>query len=84
MRMPGGDQMKMVHGRQPDTRIPGGDQMMMVHGQVAAHEDTWRRSDDDGRAYTGRQPDMRIPGGDQMMMVHRQDYYQDLYYSYNN
>ena len=29
-------------------RIPGGDQMMMVHGQAARHEDTWRRSDDDG------------------------------------
>ena len=43
--------------------------MMMVHGQAARHEDTWRRSDDDG---TGRQPDMRIPGGDQMMMVHGQ------------
>ena len=22
--------------------------MMMVHGQAAGHEDTWRRSDDDG------------------------------------
>ena len=22
--------------------------MMMVHGQAARHEDTWRRSDDDG------------------------------------
>ena len=29
-------------------RIPGGDQMMMVHRQAARHEDTWRRSDDDG------------------------------------
>ena len=29
-------------------RISGGDQMMMVHGQAARHEDTWRRSDDDG------------------------------------
>ena len=39
--------MMMVH-RQPDMRIHGGDQMMMVHGQAARHEDTWRRSDDDG------------------------------------
>ena len=22
--------------------------MMMVHGQAARHEDTWRRSDEDG------------------------------------
>ena len=29
-------------------RISEGDQMMIVHGQAAGHEDTWRRSDDDG------------------------------------
>ena len=41
---------------------------MMVHGQAARHEDTWRRSDDDGTQAAGP----RIPGGDQMMMVHGQ------------
>ena len=43
--------------------------MMMVHRQAVRHEDTWRRSDDDGTR-AGRQPggDMRIPGGDQMMI----------------
>ena len=27
--------------------------MMMVHGQAAGHEDTWRRSDDDGTGRAG-------------------------------
>ena len=41
MRIPGGDQMMMVHGQAAWRRhdgIPGGDQMMMVHGQAARHE----------------------------------------------
>ena len=47
--------MMMVH-RQPDTRIPRGDQMMMAHGQAARHEDTWRRSDDDGTRVGSQTP----------------------------
>ena len=27
--------------------------MMMVHGQAARHQDTWRRSDDDGTQAVG-------------------------------
>ena len=76
-RIPGGDQMVLVHGQAAVTRIPGGDQM--VHGQAARHKDTRRRSDgtragsrtrgyqEEIRWYTGGQPDTRIPGGDRMV-----------------